>query len=163
MAKKKISLAIYALSIFGKNNQRLKLNNIDEGKIFLECVENYIHQNIRLYTRDTNQDTLFQFEQVSLEKKSNSVGQEEYSVLYGRVKTGEYGIESELVNVKSGQITNRSVDQADMMPFGFCVAVPAGDVNSGVIILQTMGVYGMKTTLQRHLQICLTDVSPDLH
>lgn len=162
MAKKKISLAIYALSIFGKNNQRLKLNNIDEGKIFLECVENYIHQNIRLYTRDTNQDTLFQFEQVSLEKKSNSVGQEEYSVLYGRVKTGEYGIESELVNVKSGQITNRSVDQADMMPFGFCVAVPAGDVNSGVIILQTMGVYGMKTTLQRHLQICLTDVSPDL-
>lgn len=162
MAKKKISLVIYALSIFGKSNQRLKLNNIDEGKTFLECIEKYVCQNIRLYTNDTNQDTLFQFEQVSQEKTLNSVGQEEYSILYGRVKTGEYGIESELVDIKSGQITNRSVDQADMMPFGFCIAVPAGDVNSGVIILQTMGVYGMKTTLQRHLQKCLADISPDL-
>ena len=39
MAKKKISLVIYALSIFGKSNQRLKLNNIDcEFKDFYDIV-----------------------------------------------------------------------------------------------------------------------------
>ena len=162
MPKKKINLVIYALSILDRENKRLKLKDINEGKSFLDCVEKYMQKNISLYTNDTEQDTLFQFEQVNLEKQTNDAGQEEYRVLYGRVKTGEYGIESELVDVKSGQITNRSADQADMMPFGFCIAVPSGNVKSAVIILQTMGVYGMKTTLQKHLQNCLTNISPEL-
>lgn len=92
----------------------------------------------------------------------NADGQKRYEILYGRVKTGEYGIESELVDVQTGDVTNRTPNQADMMPFGFCIAVPLGEINSAVIILQTMGVYGMKMSLQYHLQKCFTDLSPDL-
>ena len=36
-------------------------------------------------------------------------------------------------------------------------------MNSAVIILQTMGNFGMKMSMQRHLQKCLTDVSPEFH
>ena len=46
-----------------------------------------------------------------------------------------------------------------MMPFGFCIAIPAGNVNAGILILQTMGVYGMKMSLQKHLEKCIDDLN----
>lgn len=161
MAKKKINLVIYGLSVINGENKRVYLNQMIDKKNFVDCVIEYINNNIALYSNDASKDTLFQFEQVSHETVVNAKGQEEYKVIFGRVKTGEYGIESELVNVRTGEITNRSTEQADMMPFGFCIAVPSGEINSAVIILQTMGVYGMKISMQRHLQRCLTDICPE--
>lgn len=162
MAKKKISLVIYGLSVINGENKRVYLDNIIGEKSLLECITEYVKGNIELYSKDTSKDTLFKFEQVNTEIVENKAGQKEYEIVFGRVKTGEYGIESELVNIQTGETTNRSTDQADMMPFGFCIAVPAGKVNSAVIIFQTMGVYGMKMSLQRHLQKCITDLNPEL-
>ena len=162
MAKKKISLTIYGLSVIdGRENERIFLDKLIDNKSLTECLEKYIKDNILMYLDDTSKDILFQFEKVEVETAKNENGQDEYIVLFGRVKTGEYGIESELVNVKTNEVTPKSAEQADMMPFGFCVAVPAGQVNSAVIILQTMGAYGMKVSLQKHLQKCLSDLSPD--
>ena len=144
MAKKKISLVIYGLSVIDGENKRVNLNRLIDKKSLIDCLEEYIKNNILQYSDDISKDTLFQFEQIESELIKNEKGQDEYRILYGRVKTGEYGIESELVNVRTREITKRSAEQADMMPFGFCIAVPAGIVNSAVIILQTMGAYGMK-------------------
>lgn len=163
MAKKKISLVIYGLSVIDGANKRIDLNDLINNKSLIDCVEEYIRNNIFTYSNDETKDTLFQFEQVESDIIKNGAGQKEYQIVYGRVKTGEYGIESELVNVRTGEITKRSMEQADMMPFGFCIAVPAGEINKAVIILQTTGIYGMKLSLQRHLQKCLTDLCPDLH
>ena len=163
MAKKKISLVIYGLSVINGEDKRIDLNCLSAGKTLIDYFEEYIKANISCYSNDSLKDTLFRFEQVESNIARNEKGQKEYQIIFGRVKTGEYGIESELVNVRTGEITNRSVDQADMMPFGFCIAVPAGKVNSAVIILQTMGVYGMKMSLQKHLQKCLTDLCPEFH
>lgn len=160
MAKKKISLLIYGVSVFNEENDRVDLNSGLVGKSCIECVKEYIDNNISLYSKDSSKDTLFQFEQVDTEKIYDNK-QESYNVLFGRVKTGEYGIESELVDINTGKVTNKSINQADMMPFGFCIAVPAGQINSAVVILQTMGVYGMKMSLQKHLQKCMTDISPE--
>lgn len=162
MASKKISLVIYGLSVVNNENKRVFLDEIVDDNSFLDVVEAYIKNNILRYTRNSSKEILFQFEQVNTETVKNDDGQERYQILYGRVKTGEYGIESELVDVQTGAITNRTSNQADMMPFGFCIAVPLGKVNSAVIILQTMGTYGMKTSLQHHLQKGLTDKSPGL-
>lgn len=161
MAKKKINLLIYGLSVLNGENKRVLLNDFGNNKTLCDCIEEYIKTNISIYSNDASKDTLFQFDRVNQEIVSKN-NQEEYRIIYGRVKTGEYGIESELVDIKTGNTTNRTVNQADMMPFGFCIAVPSGKVNSAVIILQTMGVYGMKLSLQRHLQKCLTDISPEL-
>lgn len=163
MAKKKISLIIYGLSIIDGENKRRNLNALIDNKSMIDCIEEYIRNNMLSYSNDETKDTLFQFERVETEIIKNGEGQKEYQIIYGRVKTGEYGIESELVNVRTGEITKRSTDQADMMPFGFCIAVPAGQINNAVIILQTMGAYGMKLSLQRHLQKCLTDICTDFH
>ena len=151
MGKKKISLVIYGLSVINDKNERVFLNNLIEDKSLMNVVEEYIRQNISRYSKDTSKEILFQFEKVDTEIINNTDGQEQYQALYGRVKTGEYGIESELVDVQTGTITNKTQNQADMMPFGFCLAIPAGRVNSAVLILQTMGVYGMKVSLQKHL------------
>ena len=163
MAKKKISLIIYGLSIIDGENKRRDLNALIDNKSMIDCIEEYIRNNMLSYSNDETKDTLFQFERVETEIIKNGEGQKEYQIIYGRVKTGEYGIESELVNVRTGEITKRSIEQADMMPFGFCIAVPAGQISNAVIILQTMGVYGMKLSLQRHLQKCLTDICTDFH
>lgn len=163
MGKKKISLVIYGLSVINEKNKRMFLDNLIENRSLLNVVEEYIKKNISRYSKDSSKEILFQFEKVDTEIINNANGQEQYKVLYGRVKTGEYGIESELVDVQTGTITNKTQNQADMMPFGFCLAVPDGRINSAVLILQTMGVYGMKVSLQKHLQKCLTDQMPGLH
>ena len=160
--KKKISLVIYGLSVLNSKNERVYLDKVINEKSLLSIVEDYINRNILQYSRDTSKETLFQFEKVEIEIEKNSEDQEACRFLYGRVKTGEYGIESELVDVQTGIITNKTSSQADMMPFGFCIAVPSGKVNSAIIILQTMGIYGMKVSLQRHLEKCLADQSPEL-
>lgn len=152
MGKKKISLVIYGLSVINEKNKRMFLDNLIENRSLLNVVEEYIKKNISRYSKDSSKEILFQFEKVDTEIINNANGQEQYKVLYGRVKTGEYGIESELVDVQTGTITNKTQNQADMMPFGFCLAVPDGRINSAVLILQTMGVYGMKVSLQKHLK-----------
>lgn len=162
MAKRKINLVIYGLSVRNGDNKYVDLNQMAADRGLLDCVKEYIDRNIRSYSRDAFQDTLFQFEQGEIEIVRNAAGQEDYRILFGRVKTGDYGIESELVNVRTGEVTNRSLEQADMMPFGFCIAVPAGKMENAVIILQTMSVYGMKVSLQKRLQECLTQTDPKL-
>lgn len=158
---KKISLLIYGLSIIDENNNRMLLDDIYEQKSLIDIFENYIQTNKEAYSKDCLKETLFQFSNIEKITIKNQAGQEECNILCGIVKTGEYGIESELVDVNTGTVTNRMPSQADMMPFGFCIAVPVGKVNSAIAIFQTMGVYGMKVSLQKKLQQCLSSISPN--
>ncbi len=158
---KKINLVIYGLSVLDNNNKRLNLNAIIHGNSLIEIIKEYIDKNKSNYTNDFEKELIFQFDQYESEVVYNDKSKEEYEILCGRVKTGEYGIESELVNILTGDVYARKAEQADLMPFGFCIAVPRGDVTHAVILLQTMGVYGMKVSLQNHLQKCLMDLNPD--
>ncbi len=137
--KKEDSLVIYGLSVVDGENKRISLNHIIDNRSLIDIVENYIKDNISLYSQNSSKEILFQFEQVSAEAVKNADGQKRYEILYGRVKTGEYGIESELVDVQTGDVINRTPNQADMMPFGFCIAVPLGEINSAVIIFANDG------------------------
>ena len=65
MAKKKISLVIYGLSIIDRENQRVYLNQVIDKKSLIDVVTEYINDNIAFYSNDVSKDTLFQFEQVS--------------------------------------------------------------------------------------------------
>ena len=94
MGKKRIKLMIYGLSVIDEKNNRVFLDNVIDNKSLICCVEEYINSHIFKYTTDSSRDTLFQFEQVNSEVIKNEVGQDEYTVLCGRVKTGEYGIKN---------------------------------------------------------------------
>ncbi len=160
---KKISLLVYGLSILNDKNERVCMNCLNRKTSFIDAIETYISKNQLKYSQDSSKEVLFQFEKFEKEEVKNEADQIEYRVIYGRVKTGEFGIESELVNIKTREVTNRTKEQADMLPFGFCIAIPAGEVDSAILIVQTMGTYGMKMSLQNHLQKSLAEIDPTFY
>ncbi len=158
---KKIGLTVYGISVLTNENQRKELHNV-YGKSIIDIIKDYANAKINNYLRDDQNEKLFTFDSINTEIVKNKNGQDSYELLYGRVKTGEYGIESELVDINTGDTYNRTADQADIMPFGFCLAVPYGDIDNAVIVLQTIGIYGMKTILQEQLKDCIKEIDNDL-
>nr|DAT51704.1 MAG TPA: hypothetical protein [Caudoviricetes sp.] len=158
---KKIKLIMYGLSVVNGQNKRVLLNHMQNGDKFVDVVESYILNKLNNYSTDSKKEILFQFDAVSSEVVCNDLGQEKCRIVYGRVKTGEYGVESDLVDIETYQVSKRSASQADMMPFGFCIVVPAGKVERAVIVLQTTGVFGMKISLQSELRKCMAEFCPD--
>lgn len=159
---KNIGLTVYGLSIQDRKNQRKELHNI-EGQSLINIISEYVHEMMNTYSADTESETVFKFEDISEEKVNNESCQEKYTIIYGRVKTGEYGIESELVDYQTGNVShNRTLNEADVMPFGFCIAVPAGEVDNAIIILQSVGIYGMKTMLHKKMTECIKNVNNEL-
>lgn len=74
MGKKKISLVIYGLSVVDGENKRISLNHIIDNRSLIDIVENYIKDNISLYSQNSSKEILFQFEQVSAEAVKNADG-----------------------------------------------------------------------------------------
>ncbi len=158
---RKIGLTVYGISVLTNMNQRNELHNIF-GKSLIAIIKDFATGKINNYTRDDQNEKLFTFELIETEQVKNNEGQDSYELLYGRVKTGEFGIESELVNINTGDTYTRTADQADIMPFGFCIAIPNGNIDNAVIVLQTVGIYGMKTSLQEQLKECIKEIDSDL-
>jgi len=159
---KKVGLTVYGFSILDNMNQRFELHNV-LGKDVINIILDYANNNCKKYKSDDKDEVVFKIENTQAIKKVNTSGQEVYSLLYGRVKTGAYGIESELVDSTTGDVThNRTRNEADVMPFVFCIAVPAGNVNNGIIILQSIGLYGMKTILHKKLNEHFKSINKDL-
>ncbi len=71
------------------------------------------------------------------------LGQEDRT-LFGVIETGEYGVESDLLNVATGSVVHRrKKDEADMRPFYFLLDIPDGP-DEGILILQRSGVLGIR-------------------
>lgn len=153
MAKKKIGLTTYGFSVQNDSNERLELNNF-EGKnnSFINLLKDYLDGLMSIYETDKKNDTVFLFDKVDIEYVLNERGQKIYSIMYIRVKTGDYGIESELVDSKTGKVSyTRKEDEADVLPFGAAIVVPSGKMDNGIIILQSISRYGVKLSLQKKL------------
>ena len=151
---RKVGLTVYGLS-FINGEEKLELHDIYDGKSLLDIVEKFAIENKNNVSNDPENESIFLFEKVERKEIISTEGKEEYELLFGRVKTGEYGIESELLDITNGNIYKRKENQADMLPFGFCIAVPKGKVTQARIILQTIGNYGMKVALQRKISECI--------
>lgn len=152
---KKVGLTVYGISVQDNENQRRNLNKLISSKSINEIIKEFVDSNKKSYSKDISQETVFTFEEIESETITNNENKECFTILYGKVRTGEYGIESELVDINTGDTYSRTVNQADTMPFGFCIAIPAGDVNSGIIVLQSIGNYSMKVALNKKLSECL--------
>lgn len=85
----------------------------------------------------------------------------ECTYLWGRVKTGDYGIQSELVNINNGHtVYQKTPEIADVMPFYLLVYIPKNyikdekiiDIQKGILILQNNGQFGIKTVFTKYLE-----------
>lgn len=155
---KSIGLTVYGFSIQDRESQRHELHNIN-GESLIDIVHDYMQRYMRTYSADNSAETVFTFDEVNVERITNEQNQEKYTILYGRVKTGEYGIESELVDYETGNVShNRTANEADVMPFGFSILVPAGEIDNAIIVLQSVSNLGMKTVLHKQLMQCIKEL-----
>ncbi len=67
-------------------------------------------------------------------------------IVHGLIDAGEFGVRTNLINVKTGAQRERSVDETDEWPFYFVLYLPA-DKTSGILILQRTGNVGIRTRL----------------
>lgn len=162
MANNKIGLTAFGLHVAEGIERKLELHNIS-GRTLIDILYEYAMNNLDIYENDQIQETVFTFSNINKEVVCNNAGQAIYEILYGIVKTGEYGIESELINNHTGNVSyNRQTDDADVMPFGFSVFLPAGDVDNSIILFQSTGRYGMKTVLQKNLKKVVRQINASL-
>lgn len=76
---------------------------------------------------------------------------ERYAYVAACIYSGAYGIERDIYDAKSRRkVGSIEKDQAGVMPFFVFVAIPkegtsTGPINKGLIIFQSMGVYGVKS------------------
>ena len=159
---KKIGLSVYGMSIAQGGTEKQNLNDIIEGKGIIQILSEYIDNHLEKYTNDIGKERLFTFCKKEEETIRDASGRSAGKALCGLIKTGEYGTSSELVNINTGDVYNRTTDQADVMPFGFCIIVPEGNVQNGIIVMQTLGQFGIKLALHKKMQEIIQKIDADL-
>ncbi len=147
---KKIGLTTYGIDV-REGEHKLELHNI-LGKAFMDIIEEEANNNLNVYSDDIGSEQIFTFDTISRNLIKNEENQDIYEILFLRVKTGEYGIESEIIDKETGAISyNKKAVEADIFPFGCCIMIPCGVYASGVIILQSTGNNGIKKIISRKL------------
>lgn len=141
---KKIGLSIYGFHVKDNNVEETNLHNL-RGHDFMDIVDTFANQYHNTYDTDIESENIFTILSIERNTRQNERGQALYKFVSGRVKTGDFGIVSELIDTTTGNIKNRNREDAEVLPFSFGFMYSEGNVNHGVIGFQTEGRYGMKT------------------
>lgn len=146
---KLVGLTAYGIEIRDEEHNNLEMHNI-YGVSLLEYLRNIATSSIDEYDRDRVAENVFGYNVVDFQTVRNNAGQDVYQILYLRIKTGDYGEESEIVDSETGETThNKSAEEADVLPFGCCVIVPCGEYTEGIILIQSLGRNGITSTLKK--------------
>ncbi len=82
--------------------------------------------------------------------------------LSGIIETGQYGIESNFINVTTKKsVYRRKKQDAEMLPFYFYVEIPEG-TEDGLLILQRTAAFGIRRVLHWILKLAFENKNPDL-
>jgi hypothetical protein len=75
----------------------------------------------------------------------------------GRMETGDYGYESEIVDAKRGLTAyRRKTTDAELLPFYFLLWLPSGQ-DSGIVLLQRFGLLGIRRVFKDYLEQYVRD------
>lgn len=96
-----------------------------------------------------------QTESIIIERE-NAHGEEKrmtFVYLMARIRSGVFGVEADIYDRKKRTtVGKRDINQADVMPFLFFIAIPKPattdehhPVNKGIMLFQSNGVYGVKS------------------
>ncbi|BDR63996.1 hypothetical protein [Clostridium tetani] len=147
-----IGISVYALSLMNKQtNEEINLNDIN-GENLIDIFINFMNNNNQSYTNKESMEKIFKTE----DYENNIYRQDDLELFryaIGRLKTGAYGYSAEIVDANTGDINyNRGIDDAEVMPFFFYLCVPTSQTNRGMLLLETKGIYGVKTIFYKCFQ-----------
>jgi hypothetical protein len=147
------SLAAYVVKIWNLNDREHESVSDFDGEgtdlfAFLHDVLNGIK------TKTIDQEQLQQaFSVTKLEKKERT--------LRGLILTGQYGHESDFIDVKTAKtVYKRKKNDAEMLPFYFHFEIPEG-VEDGILILQRTATFGIRKLLYWVLKTAFEDAYPE--
>lgn len=126
-------------------------------KDILEIMENFFNTYSK-YVDNEKHMKLFSVDKNSIKR----IDEKNSSYIYGIVKSGAYGIESQITNRDSGKISyKRTKDDADIKNFCFMIYIPKDSKNvtvkKGIMLFQMIGNYGVKTITLDYLREYLSD------
>ncbi len=146
---KLIGVTAYGINVRSEKHQDLELHNLN-GTSLLDYFYNIAKSAEDEYDKDPALENIFAYNFVKFRTIKNTAGQKIYDILYLRIKTGEYGEESEIVDSETGETTHtKSVDEADVMPFGCCLIVPCGKHTEGIALTQSLGRNGITSIIKK--------------
>lgn len=143
-----IGLSIYSLRILKLRNGEAELHNIKDGKSLIDIVRDFIEVNIKSYVDEKENENLFRFDDWDIRDEIDTNGNKLFKMIYGKIKSGSYGAEGEIVDKTTGKTTHKfTPNEAPVLPFSFCIAVPECDegTTTGVAIFQTLSGNGIKS------------------
>lgn len=148
---KLVGLTAYGINVRNEAHRNLELHDV-YGVALIDYLQEIANGGIGEYDRDATLENVFTYDRVDRQTIRNGAGQPVYDILYLRVKTGEYGEESEIVDSETGETThNKSVEEADVMPFGCCIIIPVGEYTEGIVLVQSLGRNGITSTMKKRL------------
>ncbi len=131
-----------------RTDDALPLNNIDgKGNGFLKCLQKYLKEAQETRVLEQPQKT------ISVDGFKDSQRN-----VYGIVKSGEYGVAADFVDIGTLEKTPHAREEkhSETLPFFFFFHIP-DDTNRGILILQMFKVHGIKTVLERKLNEYFSD------
>jgi hypothetical protein len=149
-----VSLAAYNVKVWNTSDKDFEiLSDFDaEGSDLLSFLHSIL-LNIKNETLDQKE-----LQQAMSVLKLDKQGR----TLVGLIETGEYGRESNIINVGTKKtVYRRKKEDAEMWPFYFFIEVPEG-TEDGLLILQRTAAYGIRKVLYWVLNTAFTEQYPDL-
>lgn len=139
-----IKLEVYNIKLHKKNSkEEIDLGSFFEGKDIFKFFQNYVKDF------DSLQDVENQKKTMMIQEKSLTINKLKRHI-YGIMECGSYGIESEIVDRKTGDKKyNKRKDDSDIMPFYFLIKIPV-EGNVGFLILERKSNLGIGTVIREH-------------
>ena len=158
----KIALTIFSLKVSNsKEPQKVYELNKIKGKSLTDHLYSYLESLSKSYD-DNNDESIYKV--TNIEHKDFFYDDSHYcSCVNSIIKSGKYGIESEIVDKISGEVKfTKSVTDADVLPFGFSLMIPAQATEIGLLITQTFGIYGVTKLIKDLFSRLIKSINNDL-
>lgn len=143
-----IRLEVYTLKVRKQREEfAVRLDNFLEKSDFLDFFRDYIKSFDNKLSINESQQKSIQFKAESVRVLSDQ------RIISGVIESGDYGIESTIVDITTGQIKyHKTNDDADIKPFYFLFHLPK-ESDKAFVILQRIGIYGINGVFKNHLEL----------
>jgi hypothetical protein len=162
----KITLTYYTMTVFEtldkKHSYPVVIGDIVDkyGNDFSNIAKKYFYNCALSYQNDTKKENLFRAELFNLNNHYYD-GLFYFKSITGIVKSGNYGIEGELVD-SANTAMRRPINstEAPVLPFGFGIFYnPERD--SAILVLQSVGRNGITAQMKTRLDNMVAEVNPN--
>lgn len=85
---KRIGLNVYGLSVVS-GDRYIELHDVFESKTLIDLLHDFALKNKDILSKDSKKESIFYFDMIEKEEVYAEDGKKEFTILYGRVKTGE--------------------------------------------------------------------------